>query len=63
MDLIGFRPYLVLLVLLNAIVLLGQLWPAGGPPFAHYVNVLFLALTLLTFVGRMFGAKRTKVMS
>lgn len=29
---------------LNAVVLLGQLWPEGAPPFARAVNVVTLAL-------------------
>ena len=58
MDLIGFRPFLWLLLPLNAIVLLGQIWPAGAPPFARYVNILFLALTFLTLLGRLVRAKR-----
>lgn len=41
------RPLVVLLLILNAVVLLGQLWPEGAPPFARTVNVLFLAANLL----------------
>ena len=41
---------LVLLVLLNVIVLLGQLWPEGAPPFARTVNIVFLIGSLVTFV-------------
>ncbi len=52
MDLVRFRPFLYLLLVLNAIVLLGQLWPAGAPPFARTVNIAFLALSLLTFLLR-----------
>lgn len=36
----------ILLILLNLVVLLGQLWPQGAPPFARGVNVVFLLLTL-----------------
>ncbi len=43
------RPLLWLLILLNSVVLLGQLWPEGAPPFARLVNVLFLLLSLATF--------------
>lgn len=42
---------LILLVLLNVIVLLGQLWPEGAPPFARIVNILFLASSLLFFLN------------
>jgi hypothetical protein len=40
------RLLLVVLLVLNAVVLLGQLWPAGAPPFARVVNIAFLALCL-----------------
>ena len=38
-----------LLVVLNAVVLLGQVWPEGAPPFARAVNVAFLVLSLVYF--------------
>ncbi|HVE72379.1 MAG TPA: hypothetical protein VNI54_13530 [Thermoanaerobaculia bacterium] len=41
------RWLVVVLLILNAVVLLGQLWPEGAPPFARAVNVVFLALNLL----------------
>jgi hypothetical protein len=40
------RILLLVLVILNAIVLLGQLWPAGAPPFARSVNIAFLSASL-----------------
>ena len=40
------RPFLWLLIVLGAVVLLGQLWPEGAPPFARAVNILFLLLAL-----------------
>lgn len=43
------RPLLWLLIVLNSVVLLGQLWPEGAPPFARLVNVVFLFLSLGTF--------------
>ncbi|HEX5869453.1 MAG TPA: hypothetical protein VFY65_03495 [Longimicrobium sp.] len=43
------RPLLLVLIVLNAVVLLGQLWPAGAPPFARTVNILFLVLSLGVF--------------
>ena len=46
------RALLALLLLLNAVVLLGQIWPAGAPPFARAVNILFLVLSLAVF-GRL----------
>jgi hypothetical protein len=39
-----------LLVVANAIVLLGQLWPDGAPAFAHTVNVATLAADVVVFV-------------
>lgn len=43
------KPVLVALIVLNAIVLLGQLWPEGAPPFARLVNVGFLLASLAYF--------------
>lgn len=45
------RVFLVVLVVLNAVVLLGQLWPEGAPPFARAVNIAFLVLSLGYFVA------------
>lgn len=36
------RILLIVLLVLNAVVLLGQLWPEGAPPFARTVNIIFL---------------------
>lgn len=44
------RTTLILLVVFNIIVLLGQLWPEGAPPFARWVNIFFLAGSLGYFV-------------
>ena len=41
---------LPVLILLNTIVLIGQLYPAGAPPFARIVNIVFLVGSLLFFV-------------
>lgn len=43
------RPLVVLLFVVNAVVLLGQIWPEGAPPFARTVNIAFLVATLLVF--------------
>jgi len=51
------RIVLVLLVVLNLVVLLGQLWPEGAPPFARTVNILFLVSTLIFFVAALLRAK------
>lgn len=44
------RAVLTVLVVLNAVVLLGQVWPAGAPPFARVVNIGFLVASLTWFV-------------
>jgi hypothetical protein len=44
------RPFLWLLIVLDAVVLLGQLWPEGAPPFARAVNILFLLLAFAYFL-------------
>ena len=44
------KPLLITLILVNTIVLLGQLWPEGAPPFARGVNIAFLVVTLAYFV-------------
>lgn len=41
---------LILLILLNIVVLLGQVWPEGVPPFARIVNIVFLASSLVFFI-------------
>jgi hypothetical protein len=52
------RLLLWLLVVLNAVVLLGQLWPQGAPPFARGVNIVFLVLSLGFFLGEASGRPR-----
>lgn len=41
---------LVILLALNLLVLMGQLYPEGAPPFAKTVNVIFLVLSLVYFL-------------
>jgi hypothetical protein len=43
------RVLLVVLLLANAVVLLGQLWPEGAPPFARAVNIATLAADVAAF--------------
>lgn len=45
---------LLLLIIFNILVLLGQVWPDGAPPFARWINILFLAanLSFLLFFQR-----------
>jgi hypothetical protein len=40
---------LILLLIMNAVVLLGQIWPQGAPPFARTVNIIFLTSSLVYF--------------
>lgn len=51
------RPLLVVLLLLNAVVLLGRIWPEGAPPFAPTVDLVFLVASLLTFAALLFGRR------
>lgn len=46
------RAFVIVLLVLNAVVLLGQLWPAGAPPFARGVNIAFLALNAVYLASR-----------
>lgn len=46
---------LTLLIILNLVVLLGQIYPEGAPPFARPVNILFLISSLIFFVGQRFS--------
>ncbi len=41
---------LIILIVLNIVVLLGQMWPEGTPPFARTVNIVFLVLSLFYFL-------------
>ena len=45
------------LVVLNAIVLLGQIWPEGAPPFARIVNIVFLIMSLIFFIAELLRKK------
>lgn len=36
------RTILTLLIVFNCMVLVGQIWPAGAPPFARWVNIFTL---------------------
>lgn len=41
----------IVLIILNAIVLLGQLWPEGAPPFARVVNIITLIANIALFAA------------
>jgi hypothetical protein len=53
------RIVIAILILLNCLVLIGQLWPEGEPPFARTVNIIFLILSLLFFASLLIRRKAT----
>jgi hypothetical protein len=44
---------LIILLLLNTMVLAGQIWPEGAPPFARTVNIIFLGTAFIYFAFRL----------
>lgn len=48
---------LIVLLVLNSIVLLGQLWPEGAPPFARTVNIITLVFNFIFFISMVFNKK------
>lgn len=46
----GKKVLLICLLILNAMVLLGQIWPEGVPPFAREVNIAFLSFSFIYFI-------------
>lgn len=40
---------LVILIMLNIVVLMGQIMPENAPPFANVINIIFLASSFLYF--------------
>ncbi len=47
------RAILVVLLVLNSVVQLGQVWPEGAPPFARGVNIAFLLATFIYFLSEL----------
>jgi hypothetical protein len=45
------KTLLIILLVLNIVVLLGQIWPEGAPPFGRAVNIIFLIGSLVFFVA------------
>ncbi|MBL7888446.1 MAG: hypothetical protein JNL24_02775 [Bacteroidia bacterium] len=41
---------LIILIILNIVVLMGQIYPEGAPPFARIVNIVFLIASLIFFI-------------
>lgn len=52
------RWLLIVLIVLNVTVLLGQIWPAFAPPFARAISITFLAMSLAAFAWLLGRAKR-----
>ena len=50
---------LLVLIVLNLVVLVGQVWPEGAPPFARTVNIGFLVATLLYFLLQLRRVKKS----
>lgn len=45
------KTLLIILIILNSIVLLGQIYPEGAPPFARIVNIIFMISSLIFFIS------------
>lgn len=43
-------PFLIALLILNTMVLMGQIWPEGAPPFASIINIITLFLDLMLLI-------------
>lgn len=56
---INNKAFLIVLLVLNFVVLLGQVWPEGAPPFARIVNIIFLVLSFVYFLT-VFRTSRSK---
>ncbi|MEE8106392.1 MAG: hypothetical protein V3T86_12725 [Planctomycetota bacterium] len=52
------KPLLLVLIVLNVVVLIGQVWPEQAPPFARTVNIGFLVATLLYLVLQLRRVKK-----
>lgn len=49
---------LIALIIMNLMVMAGQIWPAATPPFAHKVNLTFLILSLSYFLVALLKVKK-----
>ncbi|MFZ1517041.1 MAG: hypothetical protein WAT21_16665 [Saprospiraceae bacterium] len=43
------KALLISMIILNSVVLLGQIFPESAPPFARIVNIVFLISSLIYF--------------
>lgn len=55
-----FKPVLLVILLLNLMVLLGQLWPEGAPPFARIINVITLTADVILMLILIFLKRFSK---
>ncbi|MCE3226433.1 MAG: hypothetical protein K0S32_984 [Bacteroidetes bacterium] len=53
----ALKVILITLLVLNSMVLLGQIWPEGAPPFSGIINILTLTFNLFLFVLLLFKNK------
>jgi len=53
------KSLLLILIVLNIVVLAGQVWPDGAPPFARTVNIGFLVASLLYFLLQLRRVKKS----
>ncbi len=56
------KTILIILLILNAVVLLGQIWPEGVPPFARVVNIIFLIGSFAFFITTLLPKKKFGIM-
>lgn len=49
--------FMIILIILNFMVLSGQIWPEGSPPFAKIVNISTLILNIVFLVSLIFLKK------
>lgn len=42
---------LIILIILNSVVLMGQIYPEAAPPFARIVNIVFLVSSLVFLIA------------
>lgn len=54
------KTVLIILLILNAVVLLGQIWPEGVPPFARVINIIFLIGSFLFFIASLRSDKKER---
>lgn len=49
--------FMIILIILNFMVLFGQIWPEGAPPFAKIVNISTLIINIVFLVSLIFLKK------